>query len=224
MKAKLSDVEITDIEERLEMNGVVYEDIKSELVDHIASQIEALIENEDHSYENAFEIAFSNWKKELQNDSDGIWISRKVNAPKIIMDRWVSYSKTHFSYIIIISALLTYILSLVFIRYGDNPSALEYWIKSFFTLNLGLVIIGRGLIWKYNKNTSVGYLYKRRSLMVFFMPVMIVVGLFQLKPFFREADIRYTMIFFLIAFNIYFVLDYPLVLKHIRLNKKLAIS
>jgi len=222
MKVKLSDVEIADIEETLEMNGVVYEDIKSELVDHIASEIEALLEQEDLCYEKAFKMAFANWKKDLQIHSDGIWVSKNVTAPKIIMDRWIAYSKRHFIYIIVISGLFTSLIALI--RYDDSPLVLDYGIRLFCMLNLGLVLISRMLIWRYNTNTSVGYLFKRRSLMVFFMPLMISFGLFGLNILHGEMDIRYAMIFFLIALNIYFVLDYPLVLKHIRLNKKLAIS
>jgi len=224
MRIKLSDIEITDIEETLKMNGVVYEDIKSELVDHIASQIESSLENENLPYEKAFKNAFVNWKKELQFRSNGIWVSRNVAAPKIIMDRWVAYSKRHFLYTMVLSALFTCLIGITMMKYNDSLYLLKYGIRLFCMLNLGLVIVGRILIWKYTVNTSVGFLFKRRSLMVFFMPLMISFGLFRLNIFDRDLDIRYVMTFFFLALNIYFVMDYPLVLKHIRLNKELAVS
>lgn len=225
MEVKLSTAQIRDIAETLGMNGVIYEDIKSELVDHIASQIESLLKkNEDLSYEDAFKTAFTNWKKELRGYSNGIWISRKVTAPKIIMDRWVSYSKRRFLYIMAISTLLTSLICFGFIKYDNGSTVLEDGIRLFFTINLGLVILGRILIWKYKINTSIGYLYKRRSLMIFFMPLMIVFRLFRLTILHSDASIHYTMTFFFIALNIYFVLDFPLVLEHIKINKKLNIA
>jgi hypothetical protein len=52
---KLTNQQIT-IEETLVLNGVVYDDIKLELVDHIATEMEVLIEGNSLSFEENVQI------------------------------------------------------------------------------------------------------------------------------------------------------------------------
>jgi hypothetical protein len=45
---KLTNQQITTIEQTLVLNGVVYDDIKLELLDHIATEIESIIDESFH--------------------------------------------------------------------------------------------------------------------------------------------------------------------------------
>jgi len=47
---KLTTEQIATIEETLVLNGVVYDDIKFELLDHIASEIESECSNEEKPF------------------------------------------------------------------------------------------------------------------------------------------------------------------------------
>ena len=60
---KLTTEQIAKIEETLVLNGVVYEDIKLELIDHIASEIENNIGENNILFEAAFYQTFENWKQ-----------------------------------------------------------------------------------------------------------------------------------------------------------------
>jgi hypothetical protein len=62
---KLTTEQIAKIEETLVLNGVVYEDIKLELIDHIASEIENNIGENNILSEAAFYQTFENWKQQL---------------------------------------------------------------------------------------------------------------------------------------------------------------
>ena len=61
---KLTTQQIAQIEETLVLYGLVYEDIKLEVTDHIASEIEEKINNETSSFEDAFKEVFNTWKPE----------------------------------------------------------------------------------------------------------------------------------------------------------------
>jgi hypothetical protein len=58
---KLTNQQITTIEETLVLNGVVYDDIKLELVDHIATENEVLMEGNSLSFEENVQMIFKRW-------------------------------------------------------------------------------------------------------------------------------------------------------------------
>ncbi|MFB0909668.1 MAG: hypothetical protein QMA99_01700 [Flavobacterium sp.] len=63
---KLTNQQITTIEETLVLNGVVYDDIKLELLDHIATEIEVLIEGNSLSFEENVQMVFKRWEPQLK--------------------------------------------------------------------------------------------------------------------------------------------------------------
>jgi hypothetical protein len=63
---KLSAQQIAQIEETLVLNGIHYDDIKLELTDHIASEIEEEISIQGLSFEVALHAVFENWKEQLR--------------------------------------------------------------------------------------------------------------------------------------------------------------
>ena len=60
---KLTAEQIKKIEETLVLNGIQYEDIKLELTDHIASEIEEKTSIQGVSFEIAFHEVFENWQE-----------------------------------------------------------------------------------------------------------------------------------------------------------------
>jgi hypothetical protein len=60
---RLTNQQITTIEQTLVLNGVVYDDIKLELLDHIATEIESIIDESQFSFEENLKKVFAKWKK-----------------------------------------------------------------------------------------------------------------------------------------------------------------
>jgi hypothetical protein len=60
---KLTNQQIETIEETLVLNGVVYDDIKLELIDHIATEIESEVESK--LFETVLKEVFDSWKPQL---------------------------------------------------------------------------------------------------------------------------------------------------------------
>jgi 6-phosphogluconate dehydrogenase len=66
---RLTNQQITTIEQTLVLNGVVYDDIKLELLDHIATEIESIIDESQFSFEENLKKVFAKWKNELTPSS-----------------------------------------------------------------------------------------------------------------------------------------------------------
>lgn len=91
---KLSPLQIDAIDKFLQHNNVKYVDIKLELLDHIASQIEALMSNQNNSFEEAYEIVTINWNPRFRSSSSP-FIGLFYSFPKIVLDRLVTRVKKH---------------------------------------------------------------------------------------------------------------------------------
>ncbi len=59
---KLTIEQIAKIDETLVLNGVVYDDIKIELTDHIASDIEEVMINQGVDFKTALINSFDKWE------------------------------------------------------------------------------------------------------------------------------------------------------------------
>ncbi|MFV8345515.1 hypothetical protein [Flavobacterium sp. ZB4P13] len=166
---KLSREEIQIIERTLLDKGVFYEDVKLELIDHIASDIENQLENNKSNFEKAFQTVFNKWDGLLETTSSSFWLGMLFQAPKVVVDKLVSYSKRQ--------AVIVLILALVFgILLATIISDIQQE-KFFYTLNLGLTgvfflmvlatIVSLFLIWKSKVKTTYGRLFLFRGWITF---------------------------------------------------------
>ena len=89
---KLTTEQINKIDTFLERNDVKYLDIKLELLDHIASQIEALISEQNSSFEEAFTKITAHWRPRFSS-STSFLIGLIYSFPKIVLDRLVKRAK-----------------------------------------------------------------------------------------------------------------------------------
>nr|WP_315141218.1 hypothetical protein [uncultured Flavobacterium sp.] len=102
---KLTTEQINQIDTFLERNDVKYLDIKLELLDHIASQIEALISEQNSSFEEAFIIIKDNWKPRLLSSSSFL-IGIIYSFPKIVLDRLLARMKKYNLFILCLSIFI----------------------------------------------------------------------------------------------------------------------
>jgi hypothetical protein len=89
---KLTNQQIAQIEETLVLNGIVYDDIKLEVLDHIATEVQMLMDENTLSFDDNFKIAIDKWSQELK-PSYSIYTGLNVKYPKIVLDKKVSAIK-----------------------------------------------------------------------------------------------------------------------------------
>ncbi|WKB82852.1 hypothetical protein QYR09_07390 [Cellulophaga lytica] len=89
---KLTAKEIRHIDEVLIERGLDYIDLKYEILDHMANGIEALMVNEDLSFEEAFSKELKNWEHEFKPYSHFLFGYTEV-GPRIVIKRCVNLIK-----------------------------------------------------------------------------------------------------------------------------------
>jgi hypothetical protein len=124
---KLTNEQITAIEETLVLKGLIYDDIKLELTDHIASEIESKFENNQSNFKEVFDEVFSKWQGELKLTSN-YWSSGFV-APKIVIDRYVLKLKNLFKFAVIYDLMFSFLMVTITKIY---PQETAYSVLNFF--------------------------------------------------------------------------------------------
>lgn len=105
----LSKEQIDYIDAYLVKKGIKYLDVKLEMVDHIASEIENKIENEHISFDDAFSVVIKTWQYQFVNRSS-FWVGAIYSFPKIVLDKIALRAKlmTIYSLIFIVLWLTLY--------------------------------------------------------------------------------------------------------------------
>lgn len=221
---KLSIEQIAKIEETLVLNGVVYDDIKLELIDHIASEIEKNIGENNILFEAAFYQTFENWKQQLSPRSS-LWIGANDVAPQIVIDKIILSSKKLFIRALFFVLITTIVLTAL-IRNFNNELALENirkLLRVVFILELLFVVVCKFLIWKSKSVTSYGLIYKKLN--IFSLGVLLIflgIGILPLFPTKADLGINLSSNFFA---SIYFILPLfyiKIAFNHFQFERKFA--
>ena len=221
---KLTTEQIAKIEETLVLNGVVYDDIKLELIDHIASEIENNVGKNNILFEEAFYQTFENWKQQLSPRSS-IWIGTKNVAPRIVIDKIILSSKKLFLRALFFVIIATIVLTSL-VRNFNNELAFENirkMLRVVFILELLFVLVCKFLIWKSKSVTSYGLIYKKLNifslgLFLFFLGIDIM----PLLPTKADLGINLASNFFA---SIYFILPLfyiKIAFNHFQFERKLS--
>lgn len=84
----LSNIQLRKINTFLEIKGVSFIDIKAELKDHLANQVQDKMINDNLSFESAFNNIRNEWEKELALTTS-LWIGLSMHLPKIILSKLI---------------------------------------------------------------------------------------------------------------------------------------
>ncbi|OYX80801.1 MAG: hypothetical protein B7Y83_18035 [Flavobacteriales bacterium 32-34-25] len=107
---KLTNEQIAIIDQTLMDKGVVYEEIKLELLDHIVTDIE--LETEESNFDVAFSKAMLKWKRELEEINP----LGKFVTPRIVKEKFSKITTNHYKFsllaVVIFSVLMTTITRL----------------------------------------------------------------------------------------------------------------
>ena len=219
---KLTNQQITQIDEILVLNGLNYEDLKLEVTDHIASEIEVLMDDNTLSFEDNLKTIFEKWKPELQPSFSGLI---GFTNPRIMTIKCHKLIKKQFFSVISISFLLA-IVSVLFFRNSNNASLLiniQGVLKPFILLELCLVLIALGFVWKSKHQTTYSYLIKKKSSGLIIFLLLIGIGGFPLRLNHSDIKIAFISVFFAIIYILLAGIYLKLVFKHFQFEKKLSL-
>lgn len=220
---KLTNQQIAQIEETLIINGLIYEDIKLEVTDHIASEIEEKICNEKSSFEVAFKEVFNKWKPELKPSFSGLI---GFTNPRIMTVKCHKIVKRQLFTVITISSMITLAL-MVFVRnssYGLVLTNIQGALRSFVLVEFCLVILAWGLIWQSKHQTTYSYLMKKKSFGLIIVLFMVGIGLFPVMLNHPDAKIAFVSVFSAITYVLITGIYLQLAYKHFEFEKKLSFT
>jgi hypothetical protein len=220
---KLTNQQIAKIEETLILNGLIYEDIKLEITDHIASEIEEKISNEKSSFEIVFKEVLEKWKPELQPSFSGLI---GFTNPRIMTVKCHKIVKRQLFTVITFSTLITLAL-MVFVRnsnYGLVLTNFQGALRSFVLVEFCLVILAWCLMWKSKHQTTYSYLMKKKSFNLILFLFMLGIGVFPVMLNHADAKIAFVSVFCAITYVLITGIYLQLAYKHFQFEKKLLIS
>lgn len=166
---KLTTEQIAQIEKTLVLNGLVYQDVKLEIIDHIASEIEEIMSQEEISFDSVCKSVFEKWKSALEISSSSNWLGAFFKAPRFVVDRLVTYSKGQalniFFSVLVFGSLLAFIVSNTFQK--ETFKAISLALQVTYTILIVCTSISMFLIWRPTIKTMYGRLFLFRGWVVF---------------------------------------------------------
>jgi len=221
---KLTAEQITKIEETLVLNGLIYEDIKLEVTDHIASEIELIINDNCISFDEAFKQAFENWKEQLR-PSSSFWLGRKNIAPKIVIEKWELIHRKWNPAMIQFAIFITIIIGILKVFSTENIPENISMVTRWFCMALWVLIATiRIIIWKSKHKTLFGFIFKKRSRLPLNFLVLIALGLFPSRMLEINSVLQVTLLFMIVLVILFSFSCVTLAYKHFQFERKLSIS
>ena len=161
---KLTNEQIAIIDQNLIDKGVVYEEIKLELLDHIVTDIE--LETEESNFEVAFSKVMAKWERELEEINP----LEKFVTSRIVKEKFYKITKNQYKFsllaVVVFSVLMTTITTLNPEEYVYNMLKLVF--SSIYFLFCLAAIISMFFIWRTKSKTISGKFFQMNcSFLVF---------------------------------------------------------
>ena len=227
---KLTQEQIAVIDENLVLNKVVYDDIKLELTDHIASEIEEKMMANDISFEVALEEGFEKWDEQLSLKSNLFWAPFWLEGPKVLMDKWIKESKKQFLFCLLLSVLITFITAKVIMQYKSKMvlNILDQGYEILMVLTILLLSIGRYIVYKSKIKTAYSFMFNVHCIgciIIFTLQLLRLEfdynSIFMMDQKFEMRRLFSTLFMNVLYFN-YGVYTFYFLQKHFEFIRKLA--
>lgn len=220
---KLTTQQIAQIEETLVLNGLYFEDLKLEVTDHIASEIEILMQENTLPFDENFKLVLEKWKPQLQ-PSFSFLIG--FTNPKIMTLKCHELLKKK---LLIIISVATFTTSLVMILAKNSKflaviEGIQTVFKSFILVEFCLVILAGSLLWRSKQQTTYSYLIQKKSIGLILFLFMIGIGLFPVKLNHPDIKIAFVSVFVSIIYVLLAGMYLQFALKHFHFQQKLKNS
>ncbi len=152
---KLTTEQVGDIENILNQKGIKYDDLKFEIVDHIASEIENEMEKSDTNFVETTALVFSRWESEFKPIMSFLF-SKKY--PKIYKDMLLKIIKIQG----LSTAFLCSLFLILFYFFSDVNQRLEYlfWLKKILQISYVVSILTLLIIKFFNSKVKTFTFYR----------------------------------------------------------------
>lgn len=227
---KLSTEQIARIEETLVLNGVVYDDIKIELTDHIASDIEEIMMKQSVAFETALINAFDKWEAQLSPSSSLFWAPFWLNGPKLLLDKWVKESKQQFFFWWLLSVVISLLTAWTIMQNKSNVflNQLEQGYEILVIVLVVFLFMGRYFIFKSQTKTIFSYMFNVHCLGSILILAIQLFGLEFDSDFIFSLNQKFIMrrLFFSFFMNIwgivYSIYSFYFLYNHFQFERKLS--
>lgn len=222
---QLTTEQIFTINETLVLNGLVYDDIKMEVLDHIATEIELAMDDKEIQFEEALQTTFSNWKGQL-HASTSFWISGGKSVPKIIIQKSLQMVKRiflmAFGFGIVSAALVT----LLFKSYPQHEVVLilNTFLQAAGGIGILLLIYFKYRLWQSKQKSTYSFLFNRNGIIQIINLAAISTGIFEFKGYTTFIDYHFMSTLFPIIFLIVPFFYLNVAFQHLRFENKLKLS
>lgn len=231
---KLTAEQIKKIEETLVLNGIQYEDIKLELTDHIASEIEEVLEANRLSFQENLKIVFEKWSEQfrpsysfwINSNSNLLWFIKSELNPSLVTYRCNKLAKKVMK-LSILTGLLISILLTVGTRNCHSVVMLDF-LKGGFKIICFIVLIlfvfARLRIWKLELITTYSFLFNRNGFIQIINLFFLSMGVFPFRIY--NGSFGWDLMFNTLSVSILVLSMFYLKLayKHFQFIKKLKLS
>lgn len=219
---RLTTEQITTIEQTLVLNGVVFDDIKLELLDHIATEIESIIDESQFSFEENLKKVFAKWKSEL-TPSSSFWIRNNKLIPKIVLQKSIKMIQHVFLMSFCLGLVIAVVITLIFKKNANQEVlvVLNTLLRAMGILGIVFLIYAKFRLWKSKQESTYSYLFNQNGFLQIINLVLIATGLFRFKGNTVFFDFHFMSTFFPITllFISWFYLN--IAFKHIKFENKI---
>jgi hypothetical protein len=222
----LTKEQIAQIEETLVLNGLKYDDIKLEVTDHIASEIEVLMEENAVSFEEILKLVFEKWKSQLRATTYGLWLGYAYSGPKIVMDKMADFSKSELKWGSVFGFFSALIIMLIYKINNDINFLLMFGIilKTILFASALLSIYYRAILSKSKWRTTYSVMFKRRIYLPLLYSVFIAFDFFPIVPLNKNLEVKVISLIFPLILILYSINSLRFLYKHFGITKRLSIS
>lgn len=161
---KLTNQQIEIIDRTLVLNGMVYDDVKLELIDHIATEIEVQMFEKPIPFDVALRAAFEHWSEQFHL-STSFWVNTKKAVPRMLLDKWILESKKKLIRGSIISILLAIFITILEKNLNNSNLLINLAtiLQLVFSIQLVAILAIKFFIWKSERKSFSGFLFQTQT-------------------------------------------------------------
>lgn len=219
---KLTVEQVALIEGTLVLNGVIYEDIKLELTDHIASEIEAKITDKGTDFESALKDVFESWKNQFRQMNYSYWLGRRFSGPKIATDKMIKIVISEYKWLAVLVVLCIIIFQF---DIGLNLSRktldlLRLTIKCILVFGLLTSLLARISLIKSKWNTTYSIIFKRKFGLIVLYSCAFLFNVYKILPVNSDENSQLFSLLFVTSFLLYTFNGFRLLANHFKIKKQ----
>ena len=218
---KLTPEQIECINQTLIEKGIKYDDIKLEVLDHIATEVQVLMDENTLSFDENFKLVLDKWSEELK-PSSSFFTGLGVSYPTIILNKRLLLVKKQmlFGFLLSIAGLLVFISLTEFYDSNAITQNFKEGARYLFVFGYVLLIFNTIRIWRSKLNTS--FYMNHKSRLAIYITWIYPFCFINSSPLslINQCVLVFTGTFMLF----HLLLSSQLALKHFQFEKKLQNS